>query len=95
MRQNIRNDDTLQKIVDERPFVIPTAPGAAALRGDYQAGSGLHHFTWSASFKGNFTTVFVTLPSNATNAKIEDYDSEVMAKVFGSDRYVPDVSAAQ
>jgi len=91
MRGNFNAGETMQ-VVEEKPFVIKSAPDAKTMRGIYQTSAAGRKFTWSASFQGNFTTVVVTVPNGA---KIEDYEGEVMAKVFGPDRYVTTASAAQ
>jgi len=91
MRENFRTAGSLQ-VIEEEPFAIESAPGATTMRADYQTEKAARKFTWSAAYEGNYTRVILTV---ADNAKREDFEDEVMAKVFGPDRYVPDASAAQ
>jgi hypothetical protein len=90
MRENFRTAGSLQ-VIEEGPFPIASAPDATTMRGIYQTETAARKFTWSASHQGNLTRVILTV---ADDAKIEDFEGEVLTKVFGPDRYVPDVSAA-
>jgi hypothetical protein len=71
------------KVVSESKFAPATAPEAVGLRAEYEAGSG-RKFTWSVSHQGALTRVMVTVFGKAD---MKDVEPEVLAKVFGPDRY--------
>jgi hypothetical protein len=82
------------RAIEEGSFRIPSAPGATTMRTIYETDVG-RHFIWSASYRGNLTSVTVSIPPEASDISWARFEGEVMAKVYGPDRYVPDMSAAQ
>ncbi len=80
--------------MEEGSFMIRSAPGATTMRVIYQTEVG-RHFIWSASYRGNLTSVTVSIPPDANGFTWANFEREVMAKVFGPDRYVPDASTAK
>jgi hypothetical protein len=88
MRDSFHESGSL-KVVSEDKFTPVTVPDAVGLRAEYATGSG-RKFTWSVSHQGVFTRVLVTV-FGKTN--IEDVEPEILAKIFGPDRYPASASS--
>jgi hypothetical protein len=80
--------------IEEGLFIIPSAAEAATMRAIYLSDVG-RHFIWSASYRGNLTTVTASVPPDANGVTWANFEAEVMAQVFGPDRYVPAASTEQ
>jgi hypothetical protein len=88
MRGSFHESGGMQ-VVSEEPFAPATAPDAIGLRAEYQTGAG-RKLTWSVSHDGVFTRVLVTLFDDRTRETVEP---EILAKVFGPDRYPANAAA--
>jgi hypothetical protein len=89
MRESFHESGPLKVIKEER-FAPATAPDAVGLRAEYRTGTG-YKFTWSVSYDGAFTRVLMTVFGKPDRKKIEP---EILAKIFGPDRYPPKVPVA-
>jgi hypothetical protein len=77
--------EKVQEVISEEKFVIPSAPAALGLRAIYKKASGIR-FVWAAYYLGNITRVTMSVPDEYAQDKIE---SELIRKVFDSNRYQP------